>query len=51
MGHAKPSTTESIYMHLFADDYSDEMGALGALPPRGQLPQRITLCRFAETAS
>lgn len=33
MGHAKPSTTESIYMHLFADDYADEMGALGAMTP------------------
>jgi hypothetical protein len=31
MGHSKPSTTETIYMHLFADDYADEMAALGAL--------------------
>jgi integrase len=31
MGHAKPSTTESIYMHLFADDHADEMGALGVM--------------------
>ncbi|RAU93500.1 site-specific integrase [Mycobacterium colombiense] len=31
MGHSKPSTTETIYMHLFADDYADEMAALGGL--------------------
>ncbi|ALI24478.1 Integrase [Mycolicibacterium fortuitum] len=33
MGHAKPSTTESIYMHLFAEDHADEMDALGAMAP------------------
>lgn len=31
MGHAKPSTTETIYAHLLADDHSDAMAALGAM--------------------
>ncbi len=31
MGHAKPSTTETVYAHLIADDHSDAMDALGAL--------------------
>lgn len=37
IGHSKPSTTETIYMHLFADDHADEIAALGGLasPDRG----------------
>ena len=31
MGHAKPSTTETVYAHLIADDHSDAMAALGAM--------------------
>jgi hypothetical protein len=31
MGHAKPSTTETVYAHLLADDHSDAMAALAAL--------------------
>nr|WP_313774282.1 tyrosine-type recombinase/integrase [Mycobacterium sp.] len=31
MGHSKPSTTESVYAHLLADDDSDAMTALAAL--------------------
>lgn len=31
MGHAKPSTTETVYAHLLADDHSDAMAALGAM--------------------
>jgi integrase len=30
MGHAKPSTTETVYGHLLAEDHSDAMAALGA---------------------
>jgi integrase len=31
MGHAKPSTTETVYAHLLADDHSDAMAALGTM--------------------
>jgi integrase len=31
MGHSKPATTLAIYAHLFADDHSDAMAALGAM--------------------
>jgi integrase len=31
MGHSKPSTTETVYAHLLADDHSDAMAALGAM--------------------
>lgn len=31
MGHAKVTTTLSVYAHLFADDHSDAMAALGAM--------------------
>lgn len=31
MGHAKPSTTETVYAHLLRDDYSGAMAALGSM--------------------
>jgi integrase len=31
MGHAKPSTTETVYAHLLADDHGDAMAALAAM--------------------
>ena len=31
MGHSKPSTTETVYAHLLADDHADAMAALGAM--------------------
>lgn len=31
MGHAKPSTTETVYADLLADDHSDAMAALAAM--------------------
>lgn len=32
MGHAKPSTTEAVYAHLFnTDDHARAMAALGAM--------------------
>jgi hypothetical protein len=31
MGHAKPSTTETVYAHLLTDDHSAAMAALGGL--------------------
>lgn len=34
MGHAKVTTTLSVYAHLFEDDHSDAMAALGAMGPR-----------------
>jgi integrase len=34
MGHTKPTTTLSIYAHLFEDDHADAMVALGAMAAR-----------------
>jgi hypothetical protein len=31
MGHAKPSTTETVRAHLLIDDHSEAMAALGAM--------------------
>ncbi|WP_240498260.1 tyrosine-type recombinase/integrase [Williamsia sp. 1135] len=31
MGHAKVTTTLSVYAHLFEDDHTDAMAALGAM--------------------
>lgn len=31
MGHAKVTTTMTVYTHLFADDHADAMSALGSL--------------------
>ena len=31
MGHAKPSTTESVYAHLLTEDHAEAMAALGAM--------------------
>lgn len=41
MGHAKVTTTLSVYAHLFADDHSDAMAALGAMgqPVAGNVVQ------------
>ena len=32
MGHAKVTTTLTVYAHLFEDDHADAMDALGAMP-------------------
>jgi hypothetical protein len=34
MGHARVTTTVVIYTHLFEDDHSDAMAALGAMAAR-----------------
>jgi hypothetical protein len=31
MGHAKVTSTLTVYTHLFADDHADAMAALGAM--------------------
>ena len=31
MGHAKVTTTLTVYTHLFGDDHADAMAALGAM--------------------
>jgi hypothetical protein len=31
MGHAKVTTTLSVYAHLYADNFADAMAALGAM--------------------
>ncbi len=44
MGHAKVTTTLSVYAHLFAEDHADDMAALGALgapaPAENVVPMR-----------
>lgn len=35
MGHAKVTTTLSVYAHLYADDHTDAMDALGAMESGG----------------
>ncbi|MGW4577198.1 tyrosine-type recombinase/integrase [Rhodococcus aetherivorans] len=42
MGHAKVTTTLSVYAHLFADDHSDAMAALGAMGQQTGTPPRQT---------
>lgn len=37
MGHSKVTTTLSVYAHLFENDHSDAMAALGAM---GTTPER-----------
>lgn len=43
MGHAKVTTTLSVYAHLFADDHADAMAALGAMgqPPDSQRNENV----------
>ncbi|GGF13023.1 tyrosine-type recombinase/integrase [Williamsia phyllosphaerae] len=42
MGHAKVTTTLTIYAHLFEDDHTDAMSALGAMgQPTGENVARI----------
>lgn len=44
MGHAKPSTTESVYAHLLTEDHSQAMAALGAMAaPEGRASNVIRL--------
>ena len=31
MGHSKVTTTLGVYAHLFVDDHTDAMAALGAM--------------------
>ena len=31
LGHAKVTTTLTVYAHLYADDHADAMDALGAI--------------------
>lgn len=31
MGHSRPSTTETVYTRLLADDHADAMAALGSM--------------------
>ena len=45
MGHAKVTTTLSIYTHLFADDHSDAMAALGAMGERHSLAGNVIRLR------
>ncbi|MGF7120199.1 tyrosine-type recombinase/integrase [Rhodococcus sp. BE178] len=40
MGHAKITTTLSVYAHLFEDDHADAMAALGAMGQPATPPRR-----------
>ncbi|WP_278313731.1 hypothetical protein [Lolliginicoccus levis] len=43
MGHAKVTTTLSVYAHLFQDDHTDAMAALAGMatpPPANVVPIR-----------
>lgn len=41
MGHSKPSTTETVYAHLLADDHADAMAALGAMEAAPNCGQNV----------
>jgi Phage integrase family len=48
MGHAKLSTTESVYAHLLSEDHSEAMAALGAMAvPTGVRNQRDPAARVS----
>ena len=45
IGHANVTTTLPVYTHLFADDHSDAMAALGAMAtPKPKADNVISLC-------
>lgn len=45
MGHAKPSTTETVYAHLLQDDHSGAMAALGAMGTPTPMPANVVPLR------
>ena len=45
MGHAKPTTTLSIYAHLFEDNHADAMAALGAMGSLAESGNVVSLWR------
>ncbi len=45
MGHSKPSTTETVYAHLLADDHSDAMAALEAMSRPVDAPNVVPMRR------
>jgi hypothetical protein len=45
MGHAKPTTTLSIYAHLFEDDHADAMAALEAMSRPVDAPNVVPMRR------
>ena len=45
MGHEKVTTTLIVYTHLFADDHSDAMAALGAMGERHSLAGNVIRLR------
>lgn len=49
MGHAKPSTTETVYAHLLSDDHSEAMSALGGMATTGAVSNVIRLRRSASS--
>ena len=51
IGHAKPTTTLGIYAHLFADDHSDAMAALGAMGSLAASSNVVHLWRRSRSSS
>jgi integrase len=45
MGHAKVTTTLSIYTHLFDDDHAETMAALDAMSPPVDAPNVVQIRR------
>jgi integrase len=41
MGHAKPSTTETVYAHLLGDDHTVAMAALGSIGTRPNYSSKV----------
>jgi hypothetical protein len=51
MGHAKPTTTLSVYAHLFEDDHADAMAALGAMGSLAASANVVSLWRGSRSSS
>lgn len=45
MGHASVNTTMGIYAHLFEDDHSGAMAALGSVAATRPRPKNVTPLR------
>ena len=51
MGHNKVTTTLGIYAHLFADDHSDAMAALGAIAVPKRRAGNVIRLRVGKSAA
>jgi integrase len=51
MGHANVTTTLTVYTHLFADDHSDAMAALGAIAVPKRRAGNVIRLRVGKSAA